>query len=264
MLVSGTDNSRVVKIFTARACAKPLEDAARIFENETGIAVEISMCGRHCVPGEAEEATAQGGSDDFLTEIADMAIHDLAIGGAEYLLDDGEVRGIIRKGERRLIACRVSALIVPAGNPLGIRTLSDVAQPGVRVAVSVLDCLKGLWEDVCARQGLLDAVRRNIVFHANGCVAIIEAVAQKKVDVGFGWSAFRHLDPDRIEIISLPGDQVVQRGTGVGMLAFCKDPELARQFMDFLTTLSARSCYYKYGWVECRGRGQENTCAANK
>ena len=247
------DDRQVVKIFTARACAKPLEDAARLFERETGVGVEISMCSRHCAAGDAEEATRQGGSDDFLTEIAELGIHDLAIGGAEYLLDDGEVRGIIRKGERRVIACRVSALIVRAGNPCALRTLADVARPGVRVAVSVLDCLKGLWEDICGRQGLLEAVQRNISFRANGCMAIVEAVAQKKADVGFGWSAFQQLDPDRIEIIPLPKDQAVQRGTGIGMLTFCKEPDRARRFMDFLTTQPARSCYYRYGWVECRG-----------
>jgi len=207
------------------------------------------MCSRHCASGNAEEATREGGSDDFLSEIADLGVHDLAIGGAEYLLDDGEVRGIIRKGERRVIACRASALVVPAGNPANIRTLSDIARPGVRAAISVLDCLKGVWEDVCARQGLLDAVRRNISFRANGCLAIIEAVAQKRVDVGFGWTAFKHLDPERIEIIALPKEQAVLRGTGIGMLEFCKQPEGARRLMDFLTTERARSCYLQYGWV---------------
>ena len=76
-----TDNT--VRIFSARACAEPLYKAARDFENLTGSHVSISVCARHCAKPEAEEASGQ--MDDFLVEISDMAIHDLAIGGAEFL-----------------------------------------------------------------------------------------------------------------------------------------------------------------------------------
>ena len=92
-----------IKVFSARACAAPLEQAAAIFTRHSGIAVEISVCSRHCASMEAEEATGAGG-DDFLEEIADAGVHDLAVGGAEYLLDDGEVRGIVVRGQRQSIA----------------------------------------------------------------------------------------------------------------------------------------------------------------
>jgi len=129
------------------------------------------------------------------------------LGGAEYLLDDGEVRGICLKGDRHLIAYRRSALAVPTGNPAGIRSLEGLARPGVRVGISVIDCLKGLWEDVAGRVGLTDEVRRNITFHASGCVAIVEAVAEGKIDAAFAWTAFGHLADGRLEIIDLPPER---------------------------------------------------------
>ncbi len=242
-----------VRIFSARACAEPLEKAAKLFEEQTGIHVAIDVCSRHCAEPVAEEATGETGGDDFLLEISDAGIHDLAIGGAEYLLDDGEVRGIVRKGERRTIASRTSAIIVPAGNPRNIRTVADMAQPGVRVGVSVLDCLKGLWEDISGRLGLVSKIRKNISYYANGCIAIVEAVADNQVDAAFAWSAFKHLEPDRIEIVEMPKEQQVLRGTGVGMLSFAKDTESARKFMDFLTTPEARAFYEEYGWIVSDG-----------
>ncbi len=243
-----TANSQdAIKVFSARACAAPLEKAAALFESETGIHVEISVCSRHCASMEAEEATGRGG-DDFLQEIDEAGVHDLAIGGAEYLLDDGEVRGIVVRGQRRTIAQRRSALLVPAGNPAGVAALRDVARPGVRVAVSVLDCLKGLWEDICGRAGLIDPVRKNISFYANGCIAIMEAVAQEKADVAFGWSAFHHLEPARVRILPLPPEQSVCRGTGIALLKFSRRPRAAVRFMDFLTTPEARAFYLELGW----------------
>lgn len=250
-----TETDRHLSVFSARACAEPLEEAAKIFETQTGIRVEISVCSRHCAEPVAEEATGTHGGDDFLLEIEEAGIHDLAIGGAEYLLDDGEVRGIVQKGCRRTIASRCSAIIVPAGNPLNIRSVEDLTAPGVRVGVSVLDCLKGLWEDITARLGLLEEIRRNIVFHANGCIAIVEAVAERKVDAAFGWTAFEHLAPGRIEIVEMPEEQQVWRGTGVGLLSWAHHPKAATQFMEFLTSEAARSCYVRYGWMVKSNRG---------
>lgn len=244
-----SQSNEPVRVFSARACAAPLREAADLFENQTGVRVEISVCSRHCAEPVAEEATQETGGHDFLVEIAEAAIHDLAIGGAEYLLDDGEVRGIVQRGRRRTIAHRCSAIIVPAGNPANIQGIEDLARPGVRVAVSVIDCLKGLWEDITARLGLLEAVCRNVTYHASGCIAIVEAVAQAKVDAAFGWTAFAHLAPDRIEVIETPPEQQVSRGTGIGLLSFSKQPEAATQFMDFLTTPEARACYERFGWV---------------
>lgn len=244
-----------VKIFSARACAAPLTDAAALFEKKTGILVEISVCNRHCAAPVAEEAAARHGNHDFLIEIAEDGIYDLAISGAEYLLDDGEVRGIVCKGERRLIAYRRSAIIVPAANPAKIKSLQDLAKPGTRVAISVLDCLKGLWEDVTARIGLCEAIRPNITFKANGCVAIVETVAQNKVDAAIGWSTFAHMSEGKIEIVETPPEQQIFRGTGIALLSTSSHPQLARQFMDFLVTPEARACYETYGWVSPKSEG---------
>jgi len=242
-------SNTIVRIFSAKACAAPLEKAAKLFEKQTGISVEISVCSRHCAKPIAEEATGETGGDDFLLEIADARIHDLAIAGAEYLLDDGQVRGIVQRHQRRTIAYRTSAIIAPAGNPKNIRCVEDMAKPGVRVAISVIDCLKGLWEDICGRLGLLDKVRGNICYYANGCIAIVEAVATGQVDAAFGWTAFKHLAPGRIEIIEMPKEQQVLRGTCVGLLAWSRELEASRQFMDFLASCQSQKFYEEYGWV---------------
>lgn len=237
-----------VKIFSARACAQPLSEAADIFKQETGISVEISQCDRHCASPVAEEASEIGANHDFLVEIAEDGIYDLAIGGADYLLDDGEIQGIVRRGERRYIAARKSAIVVPKGNPAGITRLRDLGDAGVGIAVSVIDCCKGMWEDVTVREGLVESIRPNISFYANGCVALVEAVASGEVDAAFGWTAFEHLDPERIDIVELPAEQQVWRATSVALLSTAGWEEGARRFMNFLTSDEARACYGKYGW----------------
>jgi accessory colonization factor AcfC len=242
------NDNKVIKVFSARACAAPLEKAAKIFEEKEGIKVEVSVCSRHCASPEAEEATGPG-AHDFLDEIAEDGIYDLAISGAEYLLDDGEIRGIVQRGQRRVIARREAAILVPSGNPKNIKTLEDISQPGIKIGVSVIDCLKGLWEDIAARLNIIEKIQGNITFYANGCIAIVEAVAENKVDAAFGWTAFKHLEPERIEVVALSKDQSISRGTGIGLLESSKEPKAAKDFMSFLATPEAKVCYKEYGWV---------------
>ncbi|HUU20442.1 MAG TPA: hypothetical protein VMW72_25055 [Sedimentisphaerales bacterium] len=47
-------SNRTVRIFSVRACAAPLEKAAKLFEEQTGIHAEISVCSRHCAQPVAE------------------------------------------------------------------------------------------------------------------------------------------------------------------------------------------------------------------
>ena len=237
-----------LRIFSSKACAAPIKAAAELYERETGIKVERSMCGRHCQEGEAGHSHDLKGHH-FLEEIAEAGIHDIAVSGAEYLLDDGEAAGIVQRGKRRVLAMRKSALIVPAENPAAIKGLDDVKRPGVRVGISIVDCLRGVWEDVCGRAGILNDVVKNISLHANGCMAIIEATAQKKVDAAFGWSAFEHLAPGKIKIIPIPDQFSVYRGTGAGLLSFSREPAAAEKLMAFLASERARRFFVELGWV---------------
>jgi len=40
--------SATVNVFTAKACAAPLREAAPMFQERAGIAVNIGECSRHC------------------------------------------------------------------------------------------------------------------------------------------------------------------------------------------------------------------------
>ncbi len=175
-----------IRIFSAKACAAPIEAAAERFREETGIAVDLLVCRRHChtpYAGEAEEADVVG-TPHFLTEVAEIAGLDLVVAGASYLADDGEIMGIFDRSARLCLGYRRSALLVQPGNPKGIRALADLERADVTVSVSVIDCLKGAYEDIICATHRSELIRPQIKLWANGCVALVESVAQGRVDVG--------------------------------------------------------------------------------
>ena len=53
------NSNTTVRIFSAGACAAPLERTAKLFEEQMGISVEIDVCSRHCAKPVAESGAGK-------------------------------------------------------------------------------------------------------------------------------------------------------------------------------------------------------------
>lgn len=243
-----------IKVFTAKACYAPLNEAARLYEKERGVRIETLVCGRACAEAVAKD-TSQGHEivlgqpETFLLEIGEIPGLDVAVAGAEYLFDDGEDHRIIIGATRRSLGLRESAILVGKGNPRGIRGLSDLLQPGLRIGISVIDCLKGLWEDICGRERIIEKVRRNVTTHLTGCVAITQAVIEGKIDAGFGWTTFKALGRGELDVVPLPPDRRVCRSTCAAVMKQSANAKAAGDFIGFLASEAGQAIYEKHGWI---------------
>lgn len=243
-----------IKVFSAKACFAPLREAALAYEAKTGAVVETLVCGRACAEGISKDThkgheIVLGQPETFLLEISEIEGLDIAISGAEYLFDDAEDLDFIRSRGRVSLGLRESAILVPQGNPLKIRELADLVKPGVRIGVSIIDCLKGLWEDIAGRARMVERFRKNISTHLTGCVAIVEAVADGRVDAGIGWTTFRELSAGRIDIVPLAPELRICRSTCAAVMKQSKQPEAAGAFLDFLSSDKGKEIYRKHGWI---------------
>lgn len=233
-----------MKLFCAKGSAPPVAAAARLYGLLSGRQVEVDVCGQACVRGEcAKEAGIHG----FVPEVA-ARDYDLAIAGAEADMDDLEMAGKVAAGSRRSLGLRMATILVPAGNPAGITGLEDLARPGVRIGISTIDCLRGVWEDICGRAGCIPQVRQNISVRVTGCMALISAIAQRRVDAAIGWSSFAHSHP-RIEALELPNDLRIFRATAAAVLEEARDPEGATRFLDYLCSEPGRLIFVHHGWI---------------
>jgi len=214
--------------------------AAERYGAQTGKAVEVALCGAQCAAGDAH---AHG----FYREVTDGEF-DLAVGGSETDMDELDQAGWLAEGSRRSLGLREAAILTPAGNPANVRRLDDLARPGVRVGVSTVDCLRGVWEDVCGRAGCIPQVRQNVQVRVPGCMAIIRALSRGEVDAAFGWTAFVHFDP-QLQIVPLPPDARVLRSTAAAILRRCDDRASAARFLDYLCSAEGQQHFTSRGWL---------------
>jgi molybdate transport system substrate-binding protein len=219
-------------VFSAGAVAPPIKKCAEKFKAKFG----------------AEFDFAVGKAENLIEEIAETKEGDLLTCGSEYILDHAQLKGLVLKETRRSLGSRISAILVQPGNPKKIKSISDLAKEGMNVGVSVSGCLTGVWDDLATKAGFVEQIRKNTVAYADGCGELMSFINKKKVDAILGWDAFKNLNMQTMDIIELPKDLQVHRSTAIGVIAFSKNKELAKKFIDFLVSEKGKRIYDEYGW----------------
>ena len=219
-------------IFSAGAVATPIKKCAEEFKAKFG----------------AEFMFTVGKAEDHIEEIAKTKEGDLLTCGSEYVLDLAQLKGLVLKETRRSLGSRTSVILVQTGNPKKIRSMSDLAKEGITVGVSVAGCLTGVWDDLATKAGFVEQIRKNTVAYAEGCGELMSFINKKKVDAILGWDAFKNLNKETMDKVDLPKDLQVHRSTAIGVIAFSKNKELAKKFIDFLVSEKGKKIYEEYGW----------------
>ncbi len=233
MSMKPTSREPDLRIFSAGAVAPPLIEAVKLFERKRGIKCEVSA----------------GKPSSHLTYIAAAKKGDLISCGAEYILDEADDLGLTVRESRRSLGRRRSALLVPIGNPAGIRSLEDLCRDGVKIGIATDGCLKGVWDDIASKAGLTDEIRRNITHHADACGSLMALVNTGEVDAIFGWNAFSVIWPHSCESVELPAAIQVFRSTPIAMISFTSNDRLSQDLIDFLTSDEGRRVYAEHGWI---------------
>ena len=233
-------------VFSSGAVAPPVKKCAEKFTAEHGTRFEFRI----------------GKGEDLIEEIAKSKKGDVLTCGAEFLLDIAENKALIFHNTRKSLGSRKSAILVQTGNPMKVRTISDLAKKGTKVGVSVGGCLLGVWDDIATKAGLIEQLRKNITDIAEGCGDLIALINTKKVDAVLGWDAFKKLAMETMEVVELPKDLQVHRSTGVAVVKFTKNKKLAEEFVDFLASEKGKRIYEEYGWhhAEQKARAKPDSC----
>ncbi len=223
-------------VYSSGATAPPLRRASEVYGERSGTEFDF-------VVGKAEE---------LFSTMEEREEGDVLQCGAEYILDDAEWRGLTVGGSRRSVGYRRSVILVPKGNPKKISTLEDLTREGIRIGVAATGCLVGVWDDISSKAGITSEVMRNITELADGCGAVMSLIHEGKADAIFGWDAFEKIWPRTSEAIELPEDLQVFRSTGVAILNYSEERELAARFIDFLVSEEGKRIYEEYGWTHGR------------
>jgi molybdate transport system substrate-binding protein len=223
-------------VYAGAASKPPTEEAAKLYEQKTGMKVELVF----------------GGSGYVLSQMKLARRGDIYFPGSSDYMEKAKRDGDVFADSEKVIVYLVPAINVQKGNPRNIRTLKDLLQPGVTVAIANPEgvCVGAYAVEIIEREFTAaekKAFRRNLVNYTESCEKTATAISLKMADAVIGWSVFEHWDPARIETVPLSKEQVQRIGyIPIAISKFTKDRAAAQAFIDFLTGPEGRAVYAKH------------------
>jgi molybdate transport system substrate-binding protein len=224
----------------AGAASKPAsEDAVKLFQEKTGIPVDVSF----------------GGSGFVLSQMKLMKKGDLYFPGSSDFMEVAKKEGLVFPETERIVVYLIPAINVRKGNPKRISSLKDLTKDGIRVAIANPEfvCV-GTYAVEIIEKNLTplekEKVKKNLVNYTESCEKTANAISLKAVDAVIGWRVFQYWDPERIESIYLKPDEIPRIGyIPIAISKFTQDKILSQKFIDFILSLQGKTIFRKYHYL---------------
>jgi molybdate transport system substrate-binding protein len=215
---------RSLLVYCGAGLRRPMDEIGKRFKGETGVEVRYNYTGSPCL----------------LAQIILYKKGDLYMPGEEYYMDQAVKRGFI--AEHKVVAYFVPVIMVQKGNPRGVRKLTDLLKPGLKVGLGdPKSCALGsVTKKVLEKNGLWDRLERsrNLTFLASTAPELGNHIKFGTLDAAINWDAVASWYEDRADVVPIPAQQNVVSACPIGVLKLAKSqqPELARQFLEFVAT----------------------------
>ena len=137
-------------------------------------------------------------------------------------------------------------IVVPTGNPKGIRTLGDLARDDLFVGLGAVGVPVGDY----ARQVLAAAgVTVTPKTLESNVSAVVAKIALREIDAGIVYVTDVTVNDNRVDGVAIPADVNVIASYPIGVVASSKNKLGASKFLEFVRTASGQAILRKYKFL---------------
>ena len=232
-------SSRSLMIFAGAASKPPTEEAARLYRQNKGIEVHLTF----------------GGSGFVLSQMKLARRGDVYFPGSSDFMERAKKENLVLGDTERIVTYLIPALNVQKGNSRNIRSLKDLARPGLRLGIADPETVcVGTYAVEVIEKNLnsmeKERLRRNLATTVESCEKTANIIALKTVDAVIGWRVFGHWDPARIETVLLRPEEIPRIGyIPAAVSVFTGDRALAEDFIRFLLSSRVQEIFRKHGYL---------------
>jgi molybdate transport system substrate-binding protein len=222
---------RSITILAAVGVQPAITECAAAFTEQTGIKVECDFAG----------------SGMLMPRVKLEHRGDLFMPGELFYLEQVQADGLVDSST--MVTYFVPVILVAKGNPKGIRTLEDLARPGVKLALGRVEaCQIGrASRDIFAKNHIpADAIARNTGPESVTVNELGLWIKTGAVDATVVWDALGAQYADSAESISIPPEQNIISRVGVGVLTYSTRKDDARRFVEFMTSPAGQAIFEKH------------------
>jgi molybdate transport system substrate-binding protein len=191
-----------------------------------------------------------GASGTLQLQIEQGAPVDIFLSAAPQPMDVLESKGLLLAGTRRNLLRNELVLIVPQGSSLGIASFQDLSRANVKkVALGEpVTVPAGQYaKEVLTSLGLYDAVNAKAIL-GKDVRQVLTYVETGNVDAGIVY-ATDAMTTAKVEVVAkAPATSHAPVIYPAAVIKDSKNPEAAKEFLDFLAAPRGRAAFQKYGF----------------
>jgi len=180
-----------------------------------------------------------GGSEDLLPHVKAQSVGDLYVTHDPFIDLTKEANSL---SDFVTVGFNAPVLVVAKGNPLGIKSIDDLAKPDIGVAITDKNySTAGEMVDVyldekdAAEPGYKEKFLANVgdaMFRSHSNIGTQIKLGHR--DAGIMWGGVAHNFNDALEVIPAPYPYKEEIKVAVAGLSYSKNPEMVKEFLDFL------------------------------
>jgi len=229
-------------IFTAASLTGAFSEIGGIFENETGIHVVFNF----------------DGSQALRTQIENGAYADVFASANKKQMNALKNGGLMNNSSIIIFAKNKISLIVPKDNPAKIKSLSDLAKPGIKIIMGTKDVPVGdyalqiidkLGNDSSYGLDYKAKVLSNVISQETTVNYVVTKVALGEADVGFAYVSDVTEDlSSKVDKIEIPDEYNIIAEYPMGLLQESEFPAEGIKFMNLIISNEGTAVLEKYGF----------------
>ena len=222
-----------ITILCGSSFRPPMEKLTSMYEEETGAKTELSF----------------GGSEDHLPNVKAKIAGDVYVSHSPFQQYTQEADALLRDVPVGFLA---PVLVVPKGNPKGIKSIDDLTKPDLQVLLTnpEFSTCGEMTFALLEKKGIKDAVLKNV----GNAMFKHHSEIGNKMKLGFGdagimWNGVANNFLDAIEIVPVPYEYDDEIRVSVMGLSYTKQPEKVQKFLDFVE-VHGPEVFKEFGYVK--------------
>ena len=229
------DDERSIMVGSGAGLKPVLDPIGEVFTEKTGIRVDYSyLC-----------------SAMVLTNMRLTRSGDVMVPGSQYYLDLAIEKEVIDPATVAVAGYMIPVIAVQKGNPKKITCLEDLAGPGITVGVGEKDALAvgRLTVKMLGELGIYDDVMQNVEFEGGSATKLIMPVAMGNLDAVINWMPVAMIWKEKVDFVKIDPEKLMYSVAPIGMTTYSKKKDLARQYLEFVTSAEGQAIFQQYGFA---------------
>ena len=228
----GQSQQAELLLYCGAGIRPPVDEIAKEFQRRWGVPVHCDYMGSELLLGRIK-LSGQG---------------DLYMPGDVHYVDQAAKEGLI--ASKKTVCYFVPVILVRKGNPKSIKTLADLTRPGVKVGLGdAKACAIGRKSSKIFAKNKIAEEDVKVEFRSLTVNELGNHVKLGMIDAAIVWDALAAYTADQTEAVAIPPAENVISTVAVGVLSSSEHPELARKFVDFVTSQTGQEIFRKHHYT---------------